>query len=579
MRRTCIFGGLSHPELTDFICEKLGRKPDKVELRKFANGETSVEIKTSVRDQAVFIVQSGSHKTNDDVMELLIMIAACKGGSAKSVTAVMPYFPYSRQSKKKSHRGAITARMIANLMHVAGVNHVVTIDLHASQMQGFFKCPVDNLVAEPLLARWIRSTVENWKEGVVVSKNPGGTKRVTSLADALKLSFGIVTTDTRRPNMGQSMYNSVVYESATGENMPPIEVQSAASEEINADQDTTHPDHTIEHDFAPQPGNSKPSDYASSELRPDHFHRRPAKQRSSTSYTSRLLGAPALPSPLAQFTRPDSSDGLQNEEPVDTSHRPTRPSFDLDGAPKMHRTATALGLGPVESPAETIVDNDDEDDGDEYTDERARNVITGRLIHGHLVDDDFPSPVMSAMSSSTPGLYPMRSAGSDDEEVPDHMVASFMSNASSRRPDFGLGGTGDATASDDEEEEALQDPELETTITLVGNVRDRPVFIVDDIIDKAGSWIAAAETVVKRGGATKVVCMATHGLFGGDCLREMDECEEIDAIVVTNAFPIPKEKREGIRKLVILDVSTLLAEAIRRNHHGESISQLYMHHD
>ncbi|KEQ93125.1 hypothetical protein AUEXF2481DRAFT_67794 [Aureobasidium subglaciale EXF-2481] len=328
MRRTCIFGGLSHPELTDFICEKLGRKPDKVELRKFANGETSVEIKTSVRDQAVFIVQSGSHKTNDDVMELLIMIAACKGGSAKSVTAVMPYFPYSRQSKKKSHRGAITARMIANLMHVAGVNHVVTIDLHASQMQGFFKCPVDNLVAEPLLARWIRSTVENWKEGVVVSKNPGGTKRVTSLADALKLSFGIVTTDTRRPNMGQSMYNS-----------------------------------------------------------------------------------------------------------------------------------------------------------------------------------------------------------------------------------------------------------LETTITLVGNVRDRPVFIVDDIIDKAGSWIAAAETVVKRGGATKVVCMATHGLFGGDCLREMDECEEIDAIVVTNAFPIPKEKREGIRKLVILDVSTLLAEAIRRNHHGESISQLYMHHD
>ncbi|KAG9880063.1 phosphoribosyl pyrophosphokinase, partial [Aureobasidium melanogenum] len=225
-------------------------------------------------------------------------------------------------------------------------------------------------------------------------------------------------------------------------------------------------------------------------------------------------------------------------------------------------------------------DNEEEEDADdEYTDERARNVITGRLIHGHLVDDDFPSPVMSAMSTSTPGLYPMKSAGSDDEEIPDHMVNSFMSNTSSRRPDFGLGGTGDATASDDEEEEALQDPELETTITLVGNVRNRPVFIVDDIIDKAGSWIAAAETVVKRGGATKVYCMATHGLFGGDCLREMDECEQIDAIVVTNAFPIPEEKRKGVRKLVILDVSTLLAESIRRNHHGESISQLFMHHD
>lgn len=110
----------------------------------------------------------------------------------------MPYFPYSRQSKKKSHRGAITARMVANLLNIAGVNHVITIDLHASQMQGFFKCPVDNLIAEPLLARWIRVNVPNWREAVVVSKNPGGTKRVTSLADALKLSFGIVTTDRRR---------------------------------------------------------------------------------------------------------------------------------------------------------------------------------------------------------------------------------------------------------------------------------------------------------------------------------------------------------------------------------------------
>lgn len=126
------------------------------------------------------------------------MVSACKGGSAKSVTAVMPYFPYSRQSKKKQHRGAITARMVANLLNVAGVDHVITIDLHASQMQGFFKCPVDNLIAEPLLARWIKVNVPNWRDGVVVSKNPGGTKRVTSLADALKLSFGIVTTDRRR---------------------------------------------------------------------------------------------------------------------------------------------------------------------------------------------------------------------------------------------------------------------------------------------------------------------------------------------------------------------------------------------
>ena len=124
----------------------------------------------------------------------------------------MPYFPYARQSKKKSHRGAITARMVANLLNIAGVNHVITIDLHASQMQGFFKCPVDNLIAEPLLARWIRVNVQNWRDAVVVSKNPGGTKRVTSLADALKLSFGIVTTDRRRAATAVHWNESAMFE-------------------------------------------------------------------------------------------------------------------------------------------------------------------------------------------------------------------------------------------------------------------------------------------------------------------------------------------------------------------------------
>ena len=102
--------------------------------------------------------------------------------------------------------------MVANLLHIAGVNHVITVDLHASQMQGFFKCPVDNLVAEPLLARWVRMNVPNWREAVVVSKNPGGTKRVTSLADAMKLSFGIVTTDRRRAGGGRPWNESAMFE-------------------------------------------------------------------------------------------------------------------------------------------------------------------------------------------------------------------------------------------------------------------------------------------------------------------------------------------------------------------------------
>ncbi|KAK5142139.1 hypothetical protein LTR04_002329, partial [Oleoguttula sp. CCFEE 6159] len=498
--------------------------------------------------------------TNNDVIELAIMISACKGGSARSITAVMPYFPYSRQSKKKSHRGAITARMIANILTVAGVDHVITIDLHASQMQGFFKCPVDNLVAEPILARWIRQYVPGWREAVVVSKNPGGTKRVTSLADALKLNFGIITTDTRKPNMGNSVMGSMVFESmgidGTMERGMPgdlefeAEARICSTELLNDRHTRTQGERQVEH---------------TEERHMEHSSRNPTRSRATSNVQNTvvnrlLVGVNGInaslhtpSSPLARSVRPGSSGS---------------------STPESLRPLTALDNS---RPTNGIPEEDDDDaTADEYTDERARDVITGRLVHGHIVDDNFPSPTMSAMSSS---MHNMRLRnGSDDEPPPDNMLASFMSVASSYRPENGLGGTGDAAASEDEEEEALQNPEVETTITLVGNVRDKPVFIVDDMIDKAGSWIAAAETVVKRGGATSVYCMATHGLFGDDCLQEMEACDEIDLIVVTDSFPIPEEKRRVCRKLIVLDVSNLLAEAIRRNHYGESISMLYQHY-
>ncbi|KAK4505235.1 hypothetical protein PRZ48_003198 [Zasmidium cellare] len=566
MRQTCIFSGSSHPHLVESICERLGQKPSQVELKKFSNGETSVEIKASVRDQDVFVVQSGSSQINDNVMEMLIMISACKGGSARSITAVMPYFPYSRQSKKKAHRGAITARMLANLMKVAGVNHVITIDLHASQMQGFFKCPVDNLYAEPLLAKWIRMNIREWQESVVVSKNPGGTKRVTSLADKLGLSFGIVTTDQRKPKMSPSMYNSAILESLGGDGTNDRGTLEDEDAESRIHSPERLPGAPKEHDWA-QKRNISPKSGGEGHRQPS---RPGAQQRAVTSVPSsariRLTNGEHASSPLAQSTRPESVGDEQTDE------------SDAQRVP-LSRSTTI----PTLTNAQTATDEDgyEEPEGDDDTDERARDVITGRLIHGHIVDDDVPSPSMSHYS----GRRGHRS--SEDEETPDHMTQSFMSTASSRftggnngtNAAHGLGGTGDATHSDEEEEENLQNPDIETRVTLVGNVRDKDVIIVDDMIDKAGSWIAAAETVVKRGGATRVYCMATHGLFGGDCLQQLDECDEIEAVIVTNAFPIPDEKRHGIRKLVVLDVSGLLSEAIRRNHHGESISQLYHHWD
>nr|POE94637.1 ribose-phosphate pyrophosphokinase 1 [Quercus suber] len=452
--------------------------------------------------------------------------------------------------------------MLANLMNVAGVTHVITVDLHASQMQGFFKCPVDNLVAEPLLSKWIKMNVPDWKEGVVVSKNPGGTKRVTSLADALKLSFGIVTTDRRRPHMMSSMYGSAIFEAMGTDGTNDASGSQADAEEADAHvyKYERNGRHTpIEHDFA-RPPTSYRVVTSNEKSQESHGSARSRAGSGNMSHASRArlnhgMGEGLMtPSPLSRSTQLDSPGTAE--------------------IPTLSRIHTVPGV----SQPSRDEDGYEEPEGEDDEDERARDVTTGRLISGHIVDDAAPSPSISA-TNSVQGNHSQRH--SSDEEPPDNMLQSFMSTASSRFQGMGhgLGGTGDATASDEEEEEALQNPEIESTITLVGNVRHRPVFIIDDMIDKSGSWIAAAETVRKRGGATKVYCMATHGLFGGNSLRELDECDDIEAIVVTDAFPIPADKRRGIKKLMVLDVSGILAEAIRRNKHGESISQLYMQFD
>ncbi|KAG9203291.1 hypothetical protein G6514_002944 [Epicoccum nigrum] len=547
MRGAIVFGGSSHPKLVDGVCDRLGMKPGSATLGKFKNGETSVTIQSSIRNKDVFIIQSGSEKINDSVMELLIMISACKGGSAKSVTAVMPYFPYSRQSKKKQHRGSITARMVANLLDISGVDHVITIDLHASQMQGFFKCPVDNLVAEPLLARWARLHVPAWRDAVVVSKNPGGTKRVTSLADALKLSFGIVTTDRRRAGGSRPWNESAMFEQLRLDG--PADSRELVEAALDADTELTPISKTT---FDPKAEAGKP---------------KARTGRTPSNPLSRRANGAASEHPLSKSMRASSI--VEPEVPLE----PVR---------------TEASTHPEDADGEHSQDEDAaqaEAEEEEYNDERAKNVIHGRLVQGHIVDDSHPSPSMSATSHTTSWRNRPPSEG-ENEDIPANMMNSFMSTASSRRENLdnehghALGGTYDAAASSEDEEEDLHNPEIETMVTLVGNVKNRPVFIVDDMMDKSASWIAAAETVVKRGGATKVYCMATHGLFGGDCLEEMYNCECIEKIIITNAFPIPDHKREQAGdKLVILNVDHLLAESIRRNHHGESMSQLFMHFD
>ncbi|KAK5780566.1 ribose phosphate diphosphokinase subunit PRS1 PWA37_003204 [Arxiozyma heterogenica] len=425
MRKCKVFVGNSHPELGKLVCERLGIEPAPCTLKKFANGETSVQIGVSVRDEDVYVIQSGSPTVNDHIMELLILVSACRGGSARKITAVIPQFPYSKQCKMKKHRGAITARMLANLLVMAGADHVVSMDLHASQMQGFFTKPVDNLYGAPSLARWIRENVPDYQNAVVVSKNAGGTKRVTALADSLKINFAMIHTDRRR---SKDLY-------------------------------------------------SQNKDLQQLKLRKQSM--------------------------------------LRKNRPI------IRPG-----------------------------DHPDEEENIILT----NGIQTARIRNGHVIGDDEADEINNEEAMET-----------DEEDL-----TLSVSDSHS----YALGGTYDAADSEDEDADASTVPK-EKLITLVGNVHDRAAIILDDMINRPGSFISAAEHLVQNCGAKRVYVVATHGIFTGNCLEELEKCQYIHQIVVTNTYPISKESSEKSKKLVVIDVSPIFAECIRRDHYGESISVLF----
>jgi len=200
-----IFCGSSHIEFSRKIVTHLGIKHGEVQNKKFSNNETSVKITDSVRGKDVFIVQTGHGNINDAIMEMLIMIQACRIASATRVIAVIPCFPYARQDKKDKSRAPITAKLMANILTTAGANHVITMDLHSSQVQGFFDIPVDNLYAEPAVTKWVKENVKAWEDCVIVSPDAGGAKRATSLADQLGVEFAIIHKERKQANVVDSM--------------------------------------------------------------------------------------------------------------------------------------------------------------------------------------------------------------------------------------------------------------------------------------------------------------------------------------------------------------------------------------
>ena len=202
-----ILSGTSNLKLSKDIAKQLKLKLVNTNIKRFADGEIYIEINENIRGNSVFVIQSTSNPANDNLMELLLVIDALKRSSAKNITAVIPYYGYARQDRKVAPRTSISAKVVANLITNAGASRVVTVDLHAGQIQGFFDMPVDNLFTTPLFAKYIKRKFKS-KNLICVSPDVGGVQRTRGLATRIKAELAII--DKRRPKPGQSQVMNII---------------------------------------------------------------------------------------------------------------------------------------------------------------------------------------------------------------------------------------------------------------------------------------------------------------------------------------------------------------------------------
>jgi len=198
-----LFGGTSNPLLLAEVCDYLGIAPGKIVVKNFSDGEIQVEIGENVRGREVFVLQSTSPPVNDNLMQLLIIMDALKRASAERITAVIPYFGYARQDRKVKPRVPITAKLVADLITVAGASRVVSMDMHAGQIQGYFNIPVDNIFAAPILLRYIQAKIKD--NLVIVSPDAGGVERARAFATRLNAGLAIIDKRREGPNVSEVM--------------------------------------------------------------------------------------------------------------------------------------------------------------------------------------------------------------------------------------------------------------------------------------------------------------------------------------------------------------------------------------
>jgi ribose-phosphate pyrophosphokinase len=198
-----LFGGTSNPVLTQEVCDYLGVQPGKITATRFSDGETQIEIGENIRGREVFILQSTCPPVNDNLMELLIIMDAMRRASAKNITVVLPYYGYARQDRKVKPRAPISAKLVADLITVAGASRVVSMDLHAGQIQGYFNIPVDNIFAAPILLKYIKFNLMN--DLVIIAPDAGGVERARAFAKRLDAGLAIIDKRREAPNVAQAM--------------------------------------------------------------------------------------------------------------------------------------------------------------------------------------------------------------------------------------------------------------------------------------------------------------------------------------------------------------------------------------
>ncbi|KAJ1829470.1 ribose-phosphate pyrophosphokinase 1 [Coemansia sp. RSA 2599] len=565
MRNAKLFAGTSHLALAQRVASQLGVELAPVSLRRYTNRETTVDLGCSVRDKDVYILQSGSMSTNDHLMEALIMVSAAKLASARKITVVMPYFPYSKQSKKKKRRGAISGKLVASMLTVSGADHIITMDLHASQMSGFFNVPVDNLFSEPTLARWLTENVLKGadSEVVIVAKNAGGAKRVTSLADRLGTSFALIHTDnapstrpfSRTPStvalhtLPQTPRGPGMFANAVNAAIP---VGSPLRESI--DRTASDPDLDLR--------TIVPGQAAAAEQKPGSRSKKSKRRKSRAQKDAGAEAADEASVEVVVESMKRASFYVSPQIPAD-EHPPTPDALDLD--------LTAASCASPRLEISEVLNRSDDDDDDDIDTSNLLEMVNTPAEDAESAEHNSEAIAQAAvgileqrkqraLSSCRPAAVPVESAPTTPAAIQRITSGTHLQNDPPVRPPVAV---------------TSWHKKRTARITLVGDVRNKTVLLLDDMIDHPSSFLTAAEHLMVHCGARAVCIVAAHGLFSGSSLGEIEICPYVQNVIVTNTFPIPEELTTASTKLIQIDIAPVLAEAIRRNHNGESISYLF----